>query len=165
MSEEPTEKVEVEEPAQDAEKLTPQEEPFDAERAKALIDKLRGEIKDLKPKAKMAEELSEAEKKRKEAEMTELDRLTKQLEDAQAELKRSKLEILKQAAAAKHNLPAELASRLQGDTPEELDEDAEKLAKLIPKTPAPHVGPTNPGGTASGGAETLEAKRARLGLR
>jgi hypothetical protein len=95
------------------------------------------EIKDLKPKAKMAEELSEAEKKRKEAEMTELDRLTKQLEEAQAELKRSKLEVLKQAAAAKHSLPAELATRLQGETAEELDEDAAKLAKLIPKTPAP----------------------------
>ncbi len=161
MSEETTETVEAKESVQDTADPTPQEEPFDAERAKALIDKLRGEIKDLKPKAKMAEELSEAEKKRKEAEMTELDRLTKQLEEAQAELKRSKLEVLKQAAAAKHSLPAELATRLQGETAEELDEDAAKLAKLIPKTPAPRVGPTNPGGQ-SGETETYEAKRKRL---
>lgn len=33
--------------------------------------------------------------------------------------------------AAKYKLPAELASRLQGNTPEELEKDAELLSKLI----------------------------------
>lgn len=160
MSEDTTEKVEAQEQTQDAAQTTPQDEPFDAERAKALIDKLRNEVKELKPKAKKAEELTEAEQKRKEAEMTELDRLNKQLADAQAELKRSQLAVLQRDAAAKLNLPAELAPRLKGETLEELEADAKELAKLLPKQP-PHVTPTNPGG-GSGNQETDEQKRRRL---
>ncbi len=41
--------------------------PFDAARAQALIEKLQEENKQLKPKAKLAEELSAAEQKRKDA--------------------------------------------------------------------------------------------------
>jgi hypothetical protein len=50
MSEETTETVEAKESVQDTADPTPQEEPFDAERAKALIDKLRG--RDQRPQAK-----------------------------------------------------------------------------------------------------------------
>jgi len=164
MSDQPTETVEAKEPVQSAEKSTPQEEPFDAERAKALIDKLRGEIKDLKPKAKLAEELSETEKKRKEAEMTELERLSKQLKDAEAELSKTRLSVLQRDAAAKHNLPAELATRLKGETPEELEADAKALADLLPKHKAqPTISPTNPGGNASPN-ETVDQMKARLGM-
>jgi cytochrome c556 len=160
---EPTETVEAQEPTQAVEQPTPQEEqPFDAERAKALIDKLRNEIKDLKSKAKKADELSEAEQKRKEAEMTEVDRLNKQLADAQAELKAARIATLQRDAATKHNLPAELASRLKGETPEELEADAKALAELLPKPKTPPLKPTYPGNNASGESETYEEKRRRL---
>lgn len=164
MSEETTETVEAQEQTQAVAQTTPQEDAFDAERAKALIDKLRNEIKELKPKAKKADELSEAEQKRKEAEMTELDRLNKQLADAQAELKRSKLAVMQRDAAAKHNLPAELAARLRGETLEELEADAKELAALLPKAkPQPNLSPTQPGASA-GHVETREQMKARLGM-
>ncbi len=162
MPEQPTETVEVQDPAQVVENPTPPEDAFDAERAKALIDKLRGEIKELKPKAKKAEELTEAEQKRKDAEMTDLERLNKQLADTQAELKAAKIATLQRDAATKHNLLPELASRLKGETLEELEADAKALAELLPKPQAPRANPTNPGGNASGEAETYEAKRRRL---
>lgn len=38
---------------------------------------------------------------------------------------------LKQKVAIKHNLPFELANRLQGDSEESLNEDAERLASLV----------------------------------
>ena len=38
---------------------------------------------------------------------------------------------LKQKVAIKHNLPFELATRLQGDSEESLEEDAERLASLM----------------------------------
>lgn len=38
---------------------------------------------------------------------------------------------LKQKVAIKHNLPFELANRLQGDSEESLEEDAERLASLM----------------------------------
>ena len=164
MSEETTETVEAQEQTQAAAQTTPQEDAFDAERAKALIDKLRNEIKELKPKAKKADELSEAEQKRKEAEMTELDRLNKQLADAQAEVKRTQLAVLQRDAAAKYSLPAELATRLKGETPEELEADAKALAALLPKAKAqPQLSPTQPGASA-GHVETKEQMKARLGL-
>ena len=164
MSEETTETVEAQEQTQAAAQTTPQEDAFDAERAKALIDKLRNEIKELKPKAKKADELSEAEQKRKEAEMTELDRLNKQLADAQAEVKRTQLAVLQRDAAAKYSLPAELAARLKGETPEELEADAKALAALLPKAKQqPQLSPTQPGASA-GHVETKEQMKARLGL-
>lgn len=164
MSDQPTEKVEAQEPVQATAQPAPQEDAFDAERAKALIDKLRNEIKELKPKAKKADELSEAEQKRKEAEMTELDRLNKQLAEAQAEVKRTQLSVLRRDAAAKYSLPAELADRLKGETPEELEADAKALAALLPKAkPQPTTSPTQPGAIA-GHPETKDQMKARLGI-
>lgn len=57
--------------------------PFNAETAKALIDKLRRENRDLKPKAQKATELEQAEQKRREEAMSETDKLTKRLQEAE----------------------------------------------------------------------------------
>jgi predicted RNase H-like HicB family nuclease len=151
--------VETAKPAPEAE--TVDGEPFDAVRAMKTIEKLRQEIKELKPKAKQAEELSVAEQKRKEAEMTELQKLQKQLEDAQAELKRAKLAEMKRAAAEKVELPLVFADRLQGETPEELEADAKKILEALPKVPKPPViNPTSPSGASQ--RETLDQQRARI---
>lgn len=59
------------------------------------------------------------------------------------EVKASKRE----AIAAKYNLPAELAARLHGDTPEEIENDAKALAVFAPKatqTTAPVISATAP---------------------
>lgn len=44
---------------------------------------------------------------------------------------------LQRTIAAEHGLPAEMASRLQGETREELVTDAKALAKLVAQPPAP----------------------------
>lgn len=137
-------------------------EPFDAARAMATIEKLRAEIKELKPKAKAAEELTAAEQKRKEAEMTELQKLQAALDKANAELKRAQLNEMRRAAAIKMELPLVFADRLVGETPDELEADAKKILEALPKAPkTPAINPTNPGPGASQG-ETTEQQRARI---
>ncbi len=141
------------------------EEEFDAKRAMALIEKLRTEVKELKPKAKQAEELAAAQKQKEEAEMTELQKAAKRLAEVEAELKETRRTAQVATIAAKHNLPEVLASRLKGETPEELEADAEAIAKLLtqpekPKNPAP--GPVNPGSNGQTGGETDEQRRKRL---
>lgn len=137
-------------------------EVFDAARAMRTIEKLRAEIKELKPKAKQAEELSAAEQQRREAEMTEIQKLQVQLEKAQAELKEARLTELRQQIAAKVDLPLIFADRLHGETPEELEADAKKIMEALPKVPKPPpVSPTSPGAGASQG-ETRDQQRARI---
>ena len=137
-------------------------EPFDAARAMRTIEKLRAEIKELKPKARQADELSAAEQKRKEAEMTELQKLQAALEKTQSELKAAQLSQLKKDIAVKVELPLIFADRLQGDTAEELEADAKKILEALPKAPKPPpVSATNPGAGASQ-KETIDQQRARV---
>jgi len=120
----------------------PDGQPFDAKRAQELIDKLREENKALKPKAKKADELEAAEAKRKEAEMSELEKLQAQIKKQEEELKESKRREMQRTAADKAKLPPELVSRLVGTTQDEMDADAAKLAAVIPKVSNLNV--TNP---------------------
>ncbi len=145
-------------------------EKFDAARAMALIDKLRAEIKELKPKAKVADDLTAAEQKRKEDEMSAVQKLQAQVDKAQAELKVAKLKDLRRTAAdkvaaeLKVDFPVLLIERLKGETPEELEEDAKKILAALPKAQAPkppNLGPTNPGPGASQ-AETDAQLLARI---
>jgi len=108
---------------------------------------------------KQASAFEDAEQKRKEAEMSETEKLKAQYEKAQSELQALKLNDLKRQAAAKHNLPDQLALRLQGETLEELEADAEQLAKTLPK-PTAKIGATNPG--AGPPKTTDDELRARL---
>jgi membrane protein involved in colicin uptake len=114
-------------------------------------------------KFRKAAEAIEAERKAKEeAELSETEKLRKHAAELEAELKAARIATLQRDAAAKLNLPAELAPRLKGETLEELEADARELAKLLPKQPQqPHVAPTNPGGGAAG-QETYEQKVKRL---
>ena len=133
-------------------------EPFDAARAMKTIDALRAEIKELKPKAKAAEDLAAAEQKRKEAEMTELQKLQAQLDKTQAELKKTQLDGLRHQVAIDVGLPLVFADRLKGETLEELMTDAKKLLEALPKAPkTPVVGATNPGAGASQGETNAQA--------
>src|SRR3990167_18744 len=106
---------------------------FDLPRAMALIEKLRGEVKELKPKAKAADDLTAAEQKRKEAEMTATQKLQAELDKAKADLKAAQLNDMRRAVAAEVGLPLVFADRLQGETPEDLKTDAEKLLAALPK--------------------------------
>lgn len=65
-------------------------------------------------------------------------------------------------AAAKHGLPVALASRIQGATEAEMDEDAKALAASIPALPAAPTQTTKPAPSGNAQGETLDQKRARL---
>lgn len=133
--------------------------PFDPERAKALIEKLKEENKQLKPKAKLADELAEKERLKAEAELTEVERLKNQLAEQEKVTRNTMAENVALAAG----LPKEFADRLKGNTRAELEADAAELAKLIPanlQKQAPKINTTNPANATQN--ETLEQQRERL---
>lgn len=107
-------------------------------------------------------ETLEAEKKAKEeAELSELEKANKRAEEAETRLNLLEHARLQEKAALKFKLPSELAERLKGNTIEELEADAEALAKLLPKVSGPLASPTNPGAGAEL-KETEAQKVARL---
>lgn len=136
-----------------------QDETFDAERAKALIDKLRGEVKSLKSYEKQVSELKAAEDKRKEAEMTELQKAQKRIEELEGLTRAAARREMQRAAAEKYHLPSAIADLLPGDTQEDIDKKAEELSRAIPQKQTPTLNPTNPAGQAQ---ETEAQKRDRL---
>jgi hypothetical protein len=139
-------------------------EAFDAARAMALIEKLRTQVKELTPKAKQAEQLAAAVKAKEEAEMTEIQKLSKRLTEAESELKATRHAAQASDIAAKVGLPAALADRLKGETPEEMEADAKAILDALPKTETkkPQPGPViNPGANGQPG-ETAAQMRQRI---
>jgi hypothetical protein len=137
-------------------------EEFDKARAMELIAKLRDVEKKAKQESKELETLRAKEQQRAEAEMTEAQRLQKQLADTQAENARIMSDLWRREAADAAKLPSEWLDRIKGTTKEELFADAEKLAGILPKQKpaAPHLDPTNP---ANGQVTETEAQmRERL---
>ena len=94
--------------------------------------------------------------------MTDTEKANKRAGELEAKLKAYERAEMQRAAADKVKLPAALAARLQGNTPEELEADAKALLETLPKPekPAPGINPTNPAGAS--GTETDAQKRARL---
>ena len=136
--------------------------------SKAEFDKLQAALKEANKEAaarrKRLEELEAQEAQRKEAEMTETEKANKRAGELEAKLKAYERAEMQRAAADKVKLPAALATRLQGNTPEELEADAKALLETLPKPekPAPGINPTNPAGSNASVTETREQKKARL---
>lgn len=103
-----------------------------------------------------------AEEERRKAELSEIDRLKADLQAAQTAAKQAQIAVLKKEIAEKTGLPAALALRLAGETPDEIEADAKALLEALPKKTAPNLNPTNPGGATGG--ETDAERRKRLGL-
>lgn len=112
---------------------------------------------------KQAEALEQAEKAKQEAELSETEKLKRDLAEAKSQLKATQLDNLKRTVAASVGLPASLAARLQGDDEETLKADAQALLESLPKAEPKKAGlpVTNPGGNAQAG-ETDAQRRARL---
>jgi hypothetical protein len=134
-------------------------EQFDAAKAQALIEKLRTEIKELKPKAKHADELEAIEARRKEAEMTELEKAQKIIDELTAKAKAADLREIRRKIGEAAKLPAAIYELLPEGTEDEMKAKADELAKALPK-PQPGLSATNPG--ASNGTITDEQRRAFL---
>ena len=136
----PGEKPEL--PAEPKAGVTPPEPSVDLE---ALQRSLKNKEEENIRIHKKLEAFEQAEQKRKEAEMSEMEKLQAQFDKAQNELKQLRINELKRQAATKFKLPDALALRLQGETLEELEADAETLSKTLPKGP-PKLDATNPNG-------------------
>jgi uncharacterized protein (DUF885 family) len=111
---------------------------------------------------KQVEAIEQADRARKDAELSEMEKLKQQLADASEKARKLEIESLQRQAAEKAGLPLVLASRLTGATLEELEADAEVLAKTLPKKQPQTGQPTNPGGNAGGSGETDEQRKKRL---
>ena len=111
---------------------------------------------------KKIQSFEQAEQAKKDAELSELDKEKKARVALEAENKKIKLDLLKRDTATKVGLPEVLASRLQGETPEEIEADAKQLLETLPKKPNP-ASATNPGGDHQV-TETDAERRKRLGI-
>jgi len=108
-------------------------ETFDKARAMETIHKLREIEKQYNKERKELERLKADEAKRKESEMSELEKAQKRAADLESELQRERVEKLRVKVAAKYQLPEFFADRLKGETEEELEADAAQLAANLPK--------------------------------
>ena len=112
---------------------------------------LKAANKEAADRRKRLEELETAETKRKESEMSEVDKLKKALAEKEAILTSLQRATLQRQAAEKVGLPAVFADRLKGETPDELEADAKAILEALPKAQQPKGNPTNPGANATGG--------------
>lgn len=105
--------------------------------------KVNDEAKQLK--ARLAE-LEAADKQRKEAELTELQKWQKTAAEHEAALKAERLNNAKLKIAAQKGLPADLVDFLQGDSEEAITATADRLLQFVAKpAPAPGVPPSRGG--------------------
>lgn len=129
--------------AQEQEQQEDAPEAFDAARAQEKIRKLNSEAKNLRERAKDAEELKKSDEAK-----------TEQVRTLEAENLRLRM-------AIKTGLPETLANRLQGGTEEELLKDAEELLDLLggkkPPTDQPRERLRGGGDPTQGSDPTLSA--------
>jgi seryl-tRNA synthetase len=148
-----------------AKATTPEAEPQTLEDLQRTMKALLREKQDANKEAqKLRERLkgfeTEAEAKR-QAEMSETDKLKEQLAQLEVQAKESRIAAWKAQAAAKHGL-GDAAEFLTGETQEDIDAQAEKLAKMVNKPPSLTAGATAHGSSGDAKGESPEQRRARL---
>ena len=120
------------------------------ELSKAEFDKMAAALKEANKEAaarrKRLEQLEAEEAKRKEAELTETEKATKRAQELEAKLKAYERAEAQRRVAEKTGLPHALATRLMGETDEDMEADAKALLESLPKPekPTPGIQPTNP---------------------
>jgi hypothetical protein len=121
---------------------------------KATTLTLEQALEELSKARKEAAKYRTEKKNTEDKDLTEMQKLTKSVEQIQKELTNTKKENMQLKIAKKYNLPDALANRLAGETEEEMDADGQALAGVIGKqTPtsptAPVVSPTSPTGVTT----------------
>lgn len=129
-----------------------------------LADLARERDKRQALEARLAE-FEQAEEQRKRSEMTEIERLQADLEaarkaeeDARAEIAKRDLDAERARIAAEFKIPAAMAGRIAGATPEEMREDAKALAEAI----GPYTGPADKSAGRGGGQGTPTSLEAAI---
>jgi len=165
MPDEPTAKVTNEvEPQLEPVKADPEPKIESVDELKLKVDELTRKLTNKDEEAKRVhnklEKFEKEEEARKQAELSEIEKLTLRAEKAEKEAVEIRLNLTKREIAAKFDLPQILADRIQGATPEDMEQDAQKLAEQLPK-PKANILPTNPG-SGLNGVETDAQRYARL---
>jgi phage-related minor tail protein len=115
-------------------------------------------------KRRKAMEAAEAETKAQaDAKLSEMEKLAKRAAELEAKLQAKERADNQRTVAEKVGIPLVLASRLIGNTPEELEADAKALLETLPKVqkPQPGVQPTSPS-NSTGTGNTDNERRARI---
>ena len=162
------EEVEMTEPAETeiVEQETPQEPKEQTpEDVAAELDDTRKALakanREAAQRRKKLETYEKADQERKEAELSEMEKLQKQLADREAELNKLTITELKRSIAEEIGLPTAFAKRIQGDNEEAMREDAKSLLDAIPASKKPIKSEiTNPGDATKG--KTDNQRRAEL---
>lgn len=97
----------------------------------AEIKRLRSEAASHRSRVRELEPLAQEAEKLREAQMTEQQKVEARAAQLEARATSAERVVAQYAAATKAGLPLDLAARLQGSTPEELEADAEKLKQLV----------------------------------
>lgn len=136
QGEESTKKTDADDQGSDADKSERKEGEGDKyarenARRRRENEELKAQIAELSERLEATEneKLSDTERLQKERA-----KLERQAQEAAAEAKQAKKMLLATKAIAKHGLPEDFAERLLGDTEEELEEDAKRIATLIDRT-------------------------------
>lgn len=85
-----------------------------------------------------------------------LDDLKEQLDTTEAEREAARMKALRLEVATKAGIPAELAGKLDGETEEELADDAERLKAFL-REDAPGIPPSGDGGAGSPSTLDIES--------
>jgi hypothetical protein len=165
---ETVEKAEVEQTEETTQEETKveetQEEPFDKERAMATIKNLRKFEKDATKLTKELEAYKLKEAADKLADLSEIDRLKIEAQEAKEKLAELTLKEQRREAAKAAELPDAFVDRIKGETLEEMIEDAKAMVAVLPaQKQKSNIGVTNPGNNASGNQETTAERLRRLG--
>ena len=105
----------------------PFEGEFDAERAARLIENLRADLAKIKTER---DEARTALQEKADAEKTEAQKLQDRLAAAEETAKKTGRALLIERATRKHSLPDDVVEFLTGDTEEEIEAKAQRLAAL-----------------------------------
>lgn len=123
-------------------------EKYEPERALELIKKQRQFEKDLEQTRSKLQTFEQLEEQRKREQLSEIDRLKLEKQEAEQRLAQLTQEKQRHDIARKVNLPEGLIDRIKGESPEEMEQDALKLLESLPKPGAPKTSATNPGAVA-----------------
>jgi hypothetical protein len=127
----------------------------DAAKLQAQLAQVQDALKKVNREAaerrKKLDEYEAAEAARKEADLSETEKMSKRLAEAERKAQEAEqraqaasVAVLRRDIAAKLNVPALLADRLRGETPEDIEADAKLLLAGLPKAGTP------PGNAGSG---------------
>lgn len=131
--------------------------------AQMLIKERGGEAQNLRKRLTDIEKAQQAADEQRLREQNQWQKLAEQykadLDRVSAEKAQADRAALMGRIALKHNLPADLAMRLVGDTEEALEADAERLAKLVAPPVAPNTETGRAGAVKPGPIDIDELKR------